>query len=79
MNSAHNSDEEKKEFFDTDEELDKKITKLADAIKNSKHFVVFTGAGISTGAGIRDFRSGVNTILPTGPGCWEQIGYKRHI
>ena len=42
-------------------------------VLSSKHFIAFTGAGISTSAGIPDYRSGVNTVLPTGPGCWEKL------
>ena len=33
------------------------ITKLQEAIKQSKNIVFFTGAGISTDSGIPDFRS----------------------
>ena len=41
-------EEEKKEYFDKDDILDKKIKKVAEWIKTSKHVIVFTGAGIST-------------------------------
>ena len=71
MNTAIESEEEKKEYFDSPEELDEKIEKLAMMILSAEHFVAFTGAGISTAAGIPDFRSGANTVLETGPGCWE--------
>lgn len=42
----------------------------------SEHFIMFTGAGISTSTGIPDYRSGYNTVLPTGPGCWETAAKK---
>lgn len=64
-------DEEKKEFFDNEEMLTKKVKKTVEWIKSSKHVIFFTGAGISTSAGIPDFRSGMDTVLPTGPGVWE--------
>jgi len=50
------NDDEIEEFFDNPVELDKKVTALAEAIMKSNHFVVYTGAGISTSAGISDFR-----------------------
>ncbi|CAF0971548.1 unnamed protein product [Adineta ricciae] len=65
------TDPTKTEHVDPPEVLEKKLDQLADWIKNAKHFIVFTGAGISTSTGIPDFRSGMNTILPTGPGVWE--------
>lgn len=74
--TAHKTDEEKKEFFDPEDVLDKKITKLAKLILESKHFIAFTGAGISTACGIPDFRSGINTVLKTGPGAWEKKAQK---
>ncbi|GMV34829.1 MAG: NAD-dependent deacylase [Chloroflexi bacterium CFX1] len=42
-----------------------KIEFVADLIRNSKHTVVLTGAGISTPSGIPDFRS-------TGTGLWSR-------
>lgn len=74
--TAHKNDEDKKEYFDPPEVLEKKINELASLVKNSKHFIAFTGAGISTACGIPDFRSGVNTVLPTGPGAWEKKALK---
>jgi mono-ADP-ribosyltransferase sirtuin 6 len=44
------------EHFDTPEALDEKLQKLEELVRASKHMVVFTGAGISTSAGISDFR-----------------------
>lgn len=74
--TAHTSEEEKREFFDTPEELETKVEVLAQWVRESSHFTVFTGAGISTSAGIPDFRSGYNTVLPTGPGAWEKAAKK---
>src|SRR5690349_19885087 len=73
MNTALKTEDEKTEYFDDEEELEEKCTYLAELIKNSKHFVAFTGAGISTSAGIPDYRSGINTVLPSGPGAWEKL------
>jgi len=75
------NDEETKEYFDNADVLTRKIDKLADMIKASKHFIVFTGAGISTAAGIADYRSGKDTVLKTGAGVWtkeaaDKIGEK---
>ncbi len=41
--TALKSEDEKKEYFDTKEELEKKVKKLAEYVKSAKHFVVFTG------------------------------------
>lgn len=44
--TALKSEDEKKEYFDSPEELDKKVTILAQLIKDSKHFVGFTGGNV---------------------------------
>ena len=71
-NTAIKSEEDKQELFDSPEELDAKVTRLAEMLEESRRFIVFTGAGVSTSTGIPDFRSGYNTVLATGPGMWEE-------
>ena len=65
------SESEKLEFQDSPDLIHQKALTLAQWISSSKYLIAFTGAGISTSAGIPDFRSGQNTIVPTGPGQWE--------
>ena len=76
VDTAIKDEEEKKEYFDSEEELELKIDQLVEWIKEANHFIAFTGAGISTAAGVADFRSGVNTVLETGPGIWEKGAQK---
>lgn len=46
MADTARSAQEEIEYFDNDQVLDRKITKLAENIKKAKHFTVFTGAGM---------------------------------
>ncbi|XP_042470190.1 NAD-dependent protein deacetylase SRT1-like [Zingiber officinale] len=61
------------EIFDPSDILHQKIEELALMIKESKHLVAFTGAGISTSSGIPDFRGpkGVWTLQRAGKGLPE--------
>lgn len=61
----------KMEFFDDAKQLDSNVKQVVKWLRESKHAIIFTGAGVSTSAGIPDFRSGMDTVLPTGPGVWE--------
>jgi len=54
--SAHKSDAAMKEHYDDAATLQQKVQQVGEMIKNSRHTVIFTGAGISTDAGIPDFR-----------------------
>ena len=44
------------EKYDTAEVVEEKVRQLASLVAQSSHFVVHTGAGVSTAAGIPDFR-----------------------
>ena len=66
MSWSARDDLDAKEFFDSSDKITAKVQQIANLLKNSHHAIVFTGAGISTSAGIPDFRSGIKTVLKTG-------------
>lgn len=49
-------DDDLTQYYDTEEILKEKVQILTEAIRNSKHLVAYTGAGVSVSAGIGDFR-----------------------
>jgi mono-ADP-ribosyltransferase sirtuin 6 len=66
--TAHSDPDQIREFESDDTTLDGQAVQLAAWIREAKHFVAFTGAGISTSAGIPDFRGpqGVWTLRARG-------------
>jgi len=56
------------EFYDSPEKLRENVVEFAKLIRESKHFVVYTGAGISTAAKIPDYRgpNGIWTLQAQG-------------
>ena len=41
-------EEDKKEFFDNEQEFSRKLDKVAQWVRESKYTILFTGAGVST-------------------------------
>ena len=64
---------EKREYFDEPQVLEYKVERLAELVRSSQSMIAFTGAGLSTAAGIPDYRSGKDTIVETGPGAQEML------
>lgn len=61
------------EQFDDIDLLEEKIARLSEWVQSAKHIVVITGAGVSTSAGIPDFRG------PNGVWTLEEKGEKPQI
>jgi mono-ADP-ribosyltransferase sirtuin 6 len=66
--SAHKTQEAMEELRDDPETFNRNVDAVAEMIRNSPHTVFYTGAGISTSAGIPDYRGpeGVWTLAAEG-------------
>lgn len=80
------TNEDIKEIVEPRETIEQKAKEVASMIKSSKHFIIFTGAGISTSAGIPDFRGpeGIWTLQARGivkqrPTALSTIPTKTHM
>lgn len=58
--------------------MDDKITRTAELIKNAKHMIAFTGAGISVESGIPPFRGEGGIWGKYDPNLFEISYFKRH-
>ncbi len=58
----------KENLTKSEQDLEKNINTLVNLIRESKHFVIYTGAGISTAANIPDFRGETGLLSPGGKG-----------
>ena len=67
------------EHFDSADILKDKVSEMVKRFRRAKHAIAFTGAGISTAAGIPDYRSGANTVLDTGAGLWTKAAHKKQV
>ena len=54
--TAHTDAETLRERYDSEANLSAKVDLLAKYVLGAKHFVAYTGAGVSTSAGLPDFR-----------------------
>lgn len=71
--SSNKNDSEYDEIIDSPAVRNKKIDLLVAMIQRHKGNITFyTGAGISTGAGIPDFRSGIGSVTGMPAGKWCQ-------
>jgi formylmethanofuran dehydrogenase subunit B len=51
------------EYFDEEHIVEEKAKQLAQWLRDANHAVIYTGAGVSTSAGIPDFRGPNGTLI----------------